>query len=93
MKTMSFGSALILLKQGKCVARSGWNGRGMFLYFVEGSTFTDHRPPLDKFFPAGVAVSYRSHIDMKTVDGTCVPWLASQSDLIEEDWVEVHVNP
>lgn len=90
-KKMSFSTALMLLKTGKCVARSGWNGKGMYLYLVEGSTFTEKRPPLDQFIPEGVAVSYRAHIDMKTVDGTLVPWVASQSDLLEDDWVEVHV--
>ena len=43
---MNFGYALELLKDGKKVARAGWNGRGMFLFLVNGSTFQVNRPPL-----------------------------------------------
>jgi hypothetical protein len=93
VKMMSFSRALELLKAGKCVSRVGWNGRGMYLYLVQGSTFEVNRPPLNQHLPEGTAVSYRAHIDMKCVDGTFVPWLASQSDLIEEDWTEVVINP
>ncbi len=90
--TMDFQSALSLLKIGKCVARSGWNGTGMFLYLVKGSEFVVNRPPLNEIMAEGTVVSYRAHIDMKTADGTCVPWLASQSDLLEDDWVEVLIK-
>ena len=34
MNEMNFGEAIIALKQGKKVARKGWNGKGMFLYLV-----------------------------------------------------------
>lgn len=92
-KLFSFSEALERLKHGKCVAREGWNGRGMYLYLVEGSTFQVNRAPLNKHLPEGTIVSYRSHIDMKCVGGEFVPWTAATSDLIEEDWVEVHVKP
>lgn len=84
-----FGEALKKLKEGKEVARIGWNGKGMFLYMVPASTFQVSRPPLLGIYPAGTSINYRAHIDMKTADGSCVPWLASQSDLIDEDWCEV----
>jgi len=63
---MNLGKAIELLKQGKKVARSNWNGKDMFLFLVKGS------------------------VDMKTVDGSIVPWLCSQTDLLAEDWIEVH---
>lgn len=90
---MSFSTALVYLKSGKCVARTGWNGKGMFLYLVKGSEFVVDRLPLLGIVGDGKHVSYRAHIDMKAADGTFVPWLASQSDLIEEDWIEVKINP
>jgi len=92
-QTVSFSRALELLKDGNCVQRIGWNGKGMYLYLVQGSTFVVNRPPLNEIMAEGTTVRYNAHIDMKTADGSCVPWLASQSDLLEEDWVIVHVNP
>lgn len=83
---MNFGSALEALKQGLRVTREGWNGRGMFLYLVEGSEFEVNRAPLLGIYPEGTKINYRAHIDMKTADGACVPWVASQSDLLAEDW-------
>ena len=83
---MNFGAALVELKNGGKVTRRGWNGQGMFLYLVPGSTFIAGRPPLDKIFP-GEQVAYRPHIDMLTADGTLVPWVASQSDLLADDWI------
>lgn len=86
---MNFSKALDVLKEGDKVAREGWNGKGMFLFLVNGSTFTVNREPLISFYPEGTEVNYRSHIDMKTVDGQIVPWVASQSDLLAEDWIKV----
>ena len=86
---MNFSEALQLLKDGKCVARIGWNGKGMYLYLVPGSEFEVSRPPLDQHLPRGTKVKYLPHIDMRTVDGSFVPWLASQSDLLSKDWTEV----
>ncbi len=86
---MHFGHALELLKAGKLVAREGWNGKGMFVYLVNGSTFTVNRAPLNVIYEEGTEINYRSHLDMKIADGSCVPWLASQTDVLAEDWVEV----
>lgn len=86
---MDFGQAIRLLKQGKRVARDGWNGKGMFLFLVPGSTFKVNRPPLLGIYPEGTEINYHAHIDMKTAQDTVVPWLASQSDMLAEDWREV----
>ncbi len=85
-KNMNFGQALGLLLIGKKVSRSGWNGQGMFLYYVEGSKFTVNRAPLNVVFPEGTEVEYRPHIDLKAADGTCGVWSASNSDLLAKDW-------
>ena len=86
---MNFGEALHLVKHGKRVARKGWNGKGMFIFLVPGSTFVVNRPPLLGIYPAGTCIDYHAHIDMRTADGQIVPWLASQTDLLAEDWEEV----
>ncbi len=86
---MNFGQALEALKTGYKVAREGWDGMGMFIFLVPGSTFQVNRPPLLGIYPEGTTIDYRPHIDMKTADGKVVPWVASQSDLLEDDWMTV----
>ena len=81
-----FGEALKRLKDGERVARAGWNGKGMFLFLVPGSTFKVNRPPLLGIYPEGTVVNYCPHIDMKTADDKIVPWLASQTDVLATDW-------
>jgi len=83
---MNFGDAIAALKAGKRVARAGWNGKGMFLFLVNGSTFTVNREPLLSILGEGTQVQYHAHIDMKTAQGYVVPWLASQADMLSEDW-------
>jgi hypothetical protein len=83
---MNFGEALSALKTGKWVRRRGWNGKDMFLFLVPGSKFVVNRPPLLGIYPEGTVIDYHAHIDMKTAQGYVVPWLASQSDLLDEDW-------
>jgi hypothetical protein len=83
---MDFSDALKEIKNGSRVSRDGWNGKSMFIFLVPGSTFTVNRPPLLGIYPAGTQIDYHGHIDMKTAQGYIVPWLASQADLLAEDW-------
>lgn len=90
--SLTFGLAIEALKLGKKVARAGWNGNGMFVYMVNGCT-------LEKQMLRGEAsealkdvlqpeIKICSHIDMKAADGSIVVgWLASQTDMLAEDWV------
>lgn len=89
---MDFSDALILIKAGRKMQRKGWNGKDMFIFLVPGSTFEVNRPPLLGIYPAGTEINYHGHIDMKTADGTVVPWLASQTDLLAEDW-QIYSSP
>jgi hypothetical protein len=86
---LTFGLAIEALKAGKRVARAGWNGKGMFLFLVPGSTFQVNRAPLLGIYPEGHTINYHAHIDMKTADDKVVPWLASQTDMLAEDWTIV----
>ncbi len=88
---MSFGQALEKLKLGKKVARAGWNGKGMFLIYVGGTSAVEPRagsPYADlKVSPSGF-VDINPHIDMKTATGEMQPgWLASQTDMLADDWL------
>lgn len=86
MKNMSYSLALELVKKGKRVQRAGWNGKGMFIFLVPGSTFKVNREPLLSILGEGTEINYHGHIDMKTADGMIVPWLCSQTDGLAEDW-------
>jgi hypothetical protein len=88
---MNFSEALTAIKEGKRVARSGWNGSNMFLFLVAGSNFKVNREPLLSIMGEGSEVTYRPHIDMKDAEGKVVPWLASQTDLMADDWSIVDV--
>jgi len=68
---MDFGAALAALKEGHHVARSGWNGAGMWLELQ----IPDERSKMR-----------RPYIYMSPVDSQFVPWVASQTDLLAEDW-------
>lgn len=80
----TFGQAIELLKSGYKLARKGWNGKGMFLFMVSGGAW-DFECDIH-----GVdGLHTLPFICMKTADDKLVPWLASQSDILEEDWVIV----
>lgn len=87
--SMTFGHALEALKEGRKVARAGWNGADMFLYLVPGSEFKVNRAPLLGIYPEGHSISYRPHIDLKTADGSVATWSPSGSDALAEDWLIV----
>jgi hypothetical protein len=94
---MNFGEAIAALKSGKKVAREGWNGKGMFLLMAGGYAVRkeDLRPnsPISADFLESRGLSEMKilpHIDMWTAQNTYLPgWLASQSDMLAEDWMEI----
>lgn len=74
---------------GGKVRRSGWNGKGMFLVFQKG--YPDGIPinantAQATGIPQGTVCKFLPYIMMRTVDGSFVPWLASQTDLLATDW-------
>lgn len=75
---MDFGAALVALKCGQKVARSGWNGKGMWLCLIRAGNAMH----------GGFAM--QDCIGMKTASNDMQPgWLASQSDMLADDWVIV----
>jgi len=81
---MDFGDAVRALKSGARVTRAGWNGKGMWLYYVPANSYAAQTDAARAEF--GEMVPYRAYIAMKTAQGDVVPWLASQSDVLDEDW-------
>ena len=93
---MDFGMAIVALKRGLCVARQGWNGKGMFLTLQQGSEVDgdNMRNEGAKNFYSGCKCNIAPHIDMKAADGTyVVGWLASQTDMLAEDWEVIEPMP
>ena len=81
---LTFGMALEALKAGERVARAGWNGKGMWLCMIRRATWHID-PQINK--PMGqYSLDALPWIGMKTVDSGFVPWLASQTDMLAEDW-------
>lgn len=88
--TFDFGTAVEALKQGARVAREGWNGKGMFLSLVKGRD-TDYHVNSEVFGTGNDGNSQDQlpvldAIYMKTADNKLIPWLASQTDVLAEDW-------
>lgn len=88
---MNFGQALEELKIGAKAARTGWNGKGMFIYHVPANSYPP-RTEVAKDFWKGLDVPYGAYIAMKTAEENVVPWLASQTDMLAEDWVIVSIK-
>lgn len=92
-QALTFGDAIHMLKLGKKVARAGWNGKGMWLALTlsihdiprAGTTMPVYRLTLDDEYGA-TALPW---IGMKTADNKFVPWLASQTDMLAEDWAVI----
>lgn len=71
---VDFGIALAYLREGKRVAREGWNGKGMWLELQVPDEHSKMTLP---------------YIYMFTATRDLVPWLASQTDILANDWVVV----
>lgn len=122
----SFGEAIKALKEGKRVAREGWNGKGLFIFMqvpadinVEQvvpnmqslpqsvkdefmrrlkpiqdrvkSTFDKH-PEMEEYVyddseTPFLKIKYRNQLAMVYPDNTIYGWVASPSDVLEEDWI------
>ncbi|MFC5775149.1 DUF2829 domain-containing protein [Ectobacillus antri] len=83
---MDFGKAIEALKEGKQVTRKGWNGKEMFLYMIKGTDFQNaFKYGYGEYYGEPV---FTDSIVMKTAQNTLVVgWLASQTDLLADDWV------
>lgn len=83
---MNFGQAIEELKNGKKVARNGWNGKGMFLYYVPEGAYKPCTEIAASLVNSKGLVEYGAYIAMKTAQGNVVPWFASQPDMLSDDW-------
>lgn len=77
---MNFGQAIEALKDGKKVARAGWNGRGIFIELQVPDTYSKMTHPYIFIDTTGLQT------DNPHAPKNRVPWLASQTDMLSEDW-------
>ena len=78
---MNIGQAVEALKEGKKVARSGWNGKEMYLELQRPDAHSKMERPYVYIKPPYGSDGYES--------GGLVPWICSQTDLLGEDWMIV----
>lgn len=100
--TLTFGQALEALKKGHCIARAGWNGKGMFVSLNKGSSefLSPGRTETiegvsETLFDLGDTgtVTRLPKLNMRAASGSTVTgWLASQTDLLAEYWIDLDAD-
>lgn len=89
---MNFGLAIEAARKGHKVSRTGWNGKGMYVIYRTGypEGIPCNKNTADAVgIPEGTLFKVRPYLQMKCVDGSFQMWLASQSDILADDWVIV----
>jgi hypothetical protein len=85
---VDFGEAIRLLKDGKKVSRKGWNGLGMYAYYVPANSYPASTEIAKKEFWDKL-VPYRPYLALKTAQNDIATWNPSTSDCLAEDWFVV----
>ena len=86
---MDFSEALAALKRGQRITRIGWNGKGMYLCYQAGypdGIAINGNTARATGVPEGTVKKFRPYLMMSTAQGDFVPWVASQTDLLADDW-------
>jgi hypothetical protein len=89
---MTFGEAIEKAKNGERITRDGWNGKGMFVVYQKGypQGIPCNKQTAQAFgYSEGDLFKCRPYLQMRCADGTHQMWLASQSDILENDWITV----
>lgn len=84
IKNANFGQALEHMKTGGYAMREGWNGKEQYLSIGHNIRY-DNR--YGETFPADHQTMGSRAIIFHGTTGVQVGWLASQADLLSEDWV------
>ena len=86
-KNLTFGWAVDVAKANYKIAREGWNGKGMFVYYVPANEYKTTTDVAKKEF--GETVKYNAYLAMKTVNGSVSTWVPSINDCLADDWIIV----
>ncbi len=80
---MDFGDAIKLLKQGKKLQREGWNGKKQY---IELATNISYKNTEDEIINVEHKAIGNKAIAFVGTSGVQLGWLASQADMLAEDW-------
>jgi len=85
---MSFSEALLHLKRGRKVSRSGWNGKGMYIFLIGNNGLKEEGVVTYWTYTNGVNDNHPlgEFIAIKGADNIVLPWVTSQQDVLAEDW-------
>jgi hypothetical protein len=87
---VDFGKAIQLAKQGKKISRTGWNGKDMFVVYQKGypNGIPSNKQTAEAFgLKEGDLFYVKPYLQMRCADGSHQMWVASQSDILSEDWI------
>lgn len=83
---MTFGQALVALRSGQRIARTGWSGKGLFVYLVPAASYPVQTGAAKAHFGEGAMVPYNPYLAIKNVDETVSTWVPSVNDCLAGDW-------
>jgi hypothetical protein len=81
---LTLGLAVEALKKGFKVLRKGWNGKGMYVYYVPANSYKTITEVAKKEF--GEMAKYNAYLAIKCVDGSVSTWVPNINDVLAEDW-------
>lgn len=88
-ENIPFGLATQMAIAGYPIARLGWNGKGMFVYYVPAASYPAMTGVAKEFFGEDALVPYNPYFAIKNVNGTVSTWTASINDQLADDWYVV----
>jgi hypothetical protein len=84
---LTFGLAIEAMKKGAKVARTGWNGKGLFAYYVPPASYPVQTGAAKSHFGEGSLVPYNAYFAIKNVDDSVNTWVPSINDCLSDDWM------
>lgn len=88
---LNFGQALEVLLTGGAITRKGWNGKGMFVYYVPAGEYPA-RTGVAKEYYGETLVPYNPYFAIKNVDDSVSTWVPSVNDCLAKDWA-IYMKP
>ena len=85
-KFLPFGDAITAAKNGKKVARAGWNASGMFVYIVPAARYKPQTSIIMDMAHDDGLIPYQAYWALKTAQEDIAMWSPSGSDSLADDW-------
>lgn len=83
---MNFGEAINLIKQGYKLQRKGWNGKNQYVELATCISYKNARGEMVNAYHNDIGSKCLAFVG---TSGVQLGWLASQSDMLAEDWVAI----